>query len=75
MQAWIVAGAWAGVAVFAMIVLGFLSYEVSWKARRVSADRAKLTGLLQQLSAVVAPINRPVGRPVTRPGTHRQEER
>jgi hypothetical protein len=37
---------------FGVIVLGFLGYEISWKARRLSSDRARLRVLVGQLSAL-----------------------
>lgn len=39
---WISIVAWAGALVFAAVVLGFGIYEVTWKARRLQSDLAKL---------------------------------
>jgi hypothetical protein len=59
MQGWIVAAAWAAAVVFAAIVLGFAAYEVSWKARRLSADRDRLLTLSKELTALGRPISAP----------------
>ena len=42
MQGWIVVCAWAFAVVFAVVVLGFAGYEISWKARRLATERARL---------------------------------
>lgn len=39
---WIPIAAWAGALVFAAVVLAFCLYEVSWKARRLQGDLARL---------------------------------
>ena len=39
---WIPIAAWAGALVFAAVVLAFCLYEVSWKARRLQTDLARL---------------------------------
>jgi len=59
MQVWLVAGAWLFAVLFAVVLLGFAGYELAWKARRLTADRAKLdrtvtelTALAEQLQAV-----------------------
>ncbi|MEO6700570.1 MAG: hypothetical protein ABI140_15380 [Jatrophihabitantaceae bacterium] len=54
MQGWLVVGAWAFAVLFAIVVLGFAGYELSWKARRLATDRAKLAQLLAELSEVGA---------------------
>jgi hypothetical protein len=42
---WIPLAAWAGALVLASLVLGFLAYEVSWKASRLRADLARLQAM------------------------------
>jgi hypothetical protein len=56
MLEWIAVGAWAFGLVFALVVLGFAGYEVRWKIRRLDADRAKLTGVIAELSATAAQL-------------------
>jgi hypothetical protein len=50
MQGWILVAVWAFALVFGAVVLGFAVYEVSWKIRRLQADRTRLEGVLRQLS-------------------------
>jgi hypothetical protein len=52
MQGWLVAGAWLFALVFAVVVLGFLGYELSWKSRRLAADRDRLNQLVGELNGV-----------------------
>lgn len=52
MQAWIVVGAWAFAVLFALVVLGFAGYELRWKARRLTTERALLEQLAGELTAV-----------------------
>lgn len=52
MQAWIVVGGWLFAVLFAVVLLGFTAYELSWKARRLIADRAKLERLVTELTEV-----------------------
>ena len=42
---WVPIGAWIGVSVFAIVILGFCAYELSWKVRRLKADLAAFTEL------------------------------
>lgn len=56
MQGWVVAGAWLFAVVFAIVVLGFAAYELTWKARRLAADRAKLDRISAELSVVGAQL-------------------
>jgi hypothetical protein len=49
MKAWIVLGAWAFAVVFAVVMLGFAVYEISWKTRRLAAERARLEQLTAEL--------------------------
>ncbi|MDQ1745438.1 MAG: hypothetical protein QOE23_3777 [Pseudonocardiales bacterium] len=50
MQAWIVFAAWGFAIVFALVVLGFAGYEISWKARRLTTERARLEQLMAELA-------------------------
>jgi hypothetical protein len=52
MQGWIVAAAWAAAVLFALIVLGFATYELSWKARRLMSDSERLMALTDELAAI-----------------------
>jgi hypothetical protein len=54
MQAWIVVGAWAFAVVFAVVVLGFAVYEISWKTRRLARERAKLEQVMAELVRIGA---------------------
>lgn len=54
MQGWIVAGAWAFAVLFAVVVLGFAAYEISWKSRRLAAERARLEQLMAELARLGA---------------------
>lgn len=56
MQAWIVVGAWVFAVLFALIVLGFAAYEISWKSRRLVAERAKLEQLMAELTRLGAQL-------------------
>jgi hypothetical protein len=56
MQAWIVVGAWAFAVVFALIVLGFAAYEITWKTRRLAAERARLDRLTAELARTGAEL-------------------
>jgi hypothetical protein len=56
MQGWIVAGAWLFAVLFALVILGFTAYELSWKARRLQSDTSKLVALLGQLAATAADL-------------------
>jgi hypothetical protein len=42
---WIPVGAWAGAALLALVLLGFCAYELTWKAKRLRTDLARLQGL------------------------------
>lgn len=50
MQAWIVFAAWGFAVVFALVVLGFAGYELSWKTRRLNTERARLEELMAELA-------------------------
>lgn len=54
MQAWIVVAAWGFAVVFALVVLGFVGYEISWKSRRLLAEQARLEQLMTELAGVGA---------------------
>jgi hypothetical protein len=56
MQGWIVAGAWGFAVLFAVVVLGFAGYEISWKSRRLAAERAKLEQLMAELTRLGAQL-------------------
>lgn len=56
---WLPIGAWMGVSVFAVVILGFCAYELSWKARRLKADFDAFTELgarAQQLQVDAAAL-------------------
>ncbi|MDQ2838842.1 MAG: hypothetical protein M3Y42_20745 [Actinomycetota bacterium] len=57
MQVWVVLGAWLFAVLFAVVVLGFVAYELSWKSRRLATDRAKLETLVAELSTVGAQLH------------------
>ena len=42
---WVVGGAWIGAGVLALLVLGFCAYELSWKARRLRREGARMQAL------------------------------
>jgi hypothetical protein len=78
MQGWIVAGAWSFAVVFAVVVLGFVAYEVSWKARRLTADRDRLNLLVSELQDVAADLQNAGERAramTARPAAHPQNHR
>ncbi|MDT0262859.1 hypothetical protein [Jatrophihabitans lederbergiae] len=52
MQAWIVGGAWLFAVLVAVVVLGFALYELVWKTRRLTTERASLEQLVAELTAV-----------------------
>ncbi|HEV2886612.1 MAG TPA: hypothetical protein VGX49_06860 [Jatrophihabitans sp.] len=54
MQAWIVVAAWGFALVFALVVLGFAGYELTWKTRRLAAERARLEQLMAELAGLGA---------------------
>jgi hypothetical protein len=54
MQAWIVVAAWGFAVVFALVVLGFVGYEISWKTRRLLTEQARLEQLAAELAEVGA---------------------
>ena len=56
MQGWIVVGAWVFAVVFAVVVLGFAGYEISWKARRLATERARLEQLAAELARTGADL-------------------
>jgi cell division protein FtsB len=57
MMAWVVPGVWLFAFVFAVVTLGFLGYELSWKLRRLQQDRAQLEQTLTSLAAIVERLN------------------
>lgn len=54
MQAWIVVAAWGFAVLFAVVVLGFTGYEISWKTRRLATERARLEQLTAELAGLAA---------------------
>ncbi|MGI8679340.1 MAG: hypothetical protein ACR2LX_11760 [Jatrophihabitans sp.] len=48
-MAWIPIVAWIVAAVVALVVLGFCTYEITWKAKRLRADLRQLTAVTDQL--------------------------
>jgi hypothetical protein len=64
----IVAIAWAGAAVVALVVLGFCGYEVTWKRARLRADLRALAPVLDGLAAVQRDLTQAAAR---RPGRGR----
>ena len=56
MQGWIVVGAWVFSVVLAVVVLGFAGYEISWKARRLATERARLEQLAAELARTGADL-------------------
>jgi cell division protein FtsB len=56
MQVWLVVGAWAFAALFAVVLLGFAGYELVWKMRRLTADRAKLDRTMAELAELAAQL-------------------
>jgi len=49
-----VVAAWGFAVVFALVVLGFVGYEVSWKTKRLLAEQARLEQLMADLAGVGA---------------------
>ena len=49
MQTWIVAAAWGFAVVFALVVLGFVGYEISWKTRWLQVEQARLQASAERL--------------------------
>ena len=62
MQAWIVFAAWGFAVVFALVVLGFAGYELSWKTRRLNAERARLEQLAADLAQLGTRLQASVDR-------------
>jgi hypothetical protein len=56
MQVWLVVGAWAFAVLFAVVLLGFAGYELVWKMRRLTADRAKLDRTMAELAELAAQL-------------------
>ena len=54
MQAWIVVAAWGFALLFALVVLGYAGYELSWKTRRLAAERARLEQQMAELAGLGA---------------------
>jgi hypothetical protein len=46
---WIPISAWIAAAVIAVVLLGFCTYEIMWKAKRLQADLRELQTLADQL--------------------------
>lgn len=61
MQGWLVAGAWLCAVLLAVVVVGFVAYELSWKSRRLLDERAKLELTIADLSAVAAQLRSAAG--------------
>ena len=62
---WAPIGAWIGVAAFAVVILGFCAYELSWKARRLKGDLAafmELGARAQQLQVEAATLQERLAR-------------
>jgi hypothetical protein len=53
---WVPIGAWIAAAVVAVVVLGFCTYEISWKAKRLRADLRKLQTVNEQLAGLQAQL-------------------
>jgi len=53
---WIVAGAWLFAIVFAVVVLGFVAYELRWKSQRLMADRDEMNVLVTELNQITADL-------------------
>lgn len=65
---WIPIAAWAGAVLFAAVVLGFCTYEVTWKARRLQFDLERLRktqidamSLRDALQTSIERLNRTIG--------------
>ncbi|MDQ1731330.1 MAG: hypothetical protein QOK10_1489 [Pseudonocardiales bacterium] len=56
MQGWIVVGVWAFAVVLAIVLLGFGTYELSWKFRRLRTDERRLEGVIDQLRGIAADL-------------------
>ena len=56
MQGWLVAGGWIFAVVFAIVVLGFAAYELTWKMRRLNADKAKLDRVVVELNGLAGQL-------------------
>jgi hypothetical protein len=56
MQVWVVVAAWTFAALFAIVLLGFAGYELTWKTRRLTADRAKLDRTRAELAELAAQL-------------------
>jgi hypothetical protein len=72
MQGWIVVGAWAFAVVLAIVLLGFGTYELSWKLRRLRTDQRRLEGVIEQLRGIAADLETAADRASTsssRPNT------
>ncbi len=48
----IVSIAWIAAALVALVVLGFTTYEVTWKSKRLASDLHRLQGDIAQLNEV-----------------------
>ncbi|MCW2597824.1 MAG: hypothetical protein JWP39_3712 [Jatrophihabitans sp.] len=46
---WIPIGAWIAAAVIAVVLLGFCTYEIVWKTKRLRADLVELQAVADQL--------------------------
>ena len=49
---WVVGGVWIGAGVLALLVLGFCAYELSWKARRLRREGARMQELGERAQAL-----------------------
>jgi outer membrane murein-binding lipoprotein Lpp len=53
---WWVLGAWIGAVVLSAVVLGFCSYELVWKSRRLTTDLERLSAVSAKLAALQSEV-------------------
>ena len=53
---WWVLGGWIGAVVVAVLVFGFCAYELTYRAKRLRTDFARLTALSRSLTAIQADV-------------------
>ncbi len=51
---WIVLGSWIGAVVLALVVFGFVLYEVRWKTQRLRREAARLQALAERAQGLQA---------------------